>query len=456
MQIMRKFKQFFCIFAVLLFLSPALPVMSEEPAAPSLSEATAAVLYYLEEETVIVSKNADVQINAGSTAKIMAGLIACEVLEEHLSESVWITDEMLATAAGRIFDIPSGDRLSVEQLLYLALCGSYNDAYDVLACHISGSLSAFTDRMNRRADEIGLSSTRFTDASGIKDNAITTVHDLLKLAKTAYENELYMKITSTMRYSSPATLLMDAKKVSNRNALIYSQETTAYHNDKCLGMNAGYTSSAGSCVVTAATNGSETYLCVVMGAMQTNTADFGYVLVNRLINWVYKTYAKTPILAPETVICTLPVSIADTATEVTIHTLDALSCYLPVGIDAEKEITYSVRLLYTELEAPVEQDRMVGYVAVMYQGKTVGTLPLYTAETVERSSFIGSIKNAQSLMKSRVFVAGVSFFAIAFTAWMVTEAILLRRKRHKWDKYFSEKMNPAPHSMIDRNPSKRK
>ncbi|MBQ2734863.1 MAG: D-alanyl-D-alanine carboxypeptidase [Clostridia bacterium] len=457
MQSRHKLLQFFCFFMGLLLLLPTVPASAQEPEPPSLEEADAAYLSHLESGIVIASKNEAVQLAAGSTPKVMAGLLACEALADRLEESVVITSDMLLTVKDdRRFGIEKGDEYTIQQLLYIALCGSYNDAYDVLACVIAGSLKDYVLQMNDRAKKLGLTNTYFSDASGIDDNSTTTAEEMAAIAMAAYENELYIKITSTTRYQSPATLLTDVKTISNRNALIYSTQTTAYHNDKCRGMNAGNTPRAGSCVVTAATNGTDTYVCVVMGGEQADGKDFGYVLTNRLVNWVYNAYTHMEVLSPDTLICTLPVSVSDLTSEVEVRTKDTLTCYLPVGLTVGENLTFSVRLLYNTLEAPVEEGRMVGYVAVMYQGKTVGTLPIYTAQAAQRSSFISSLKSIQALFQNRAFCAGAIFFAVTLIAWIVTEYVLLKRRRHKWDKYFSMKMNPSPTAIPPkRRPQKR-
>lgn len=456
MQSKKRLLQFICFLMGLLLWLPAVPASAQEPLPPALEEADAAYLYHMESGAVLASKNETAQIAAGSTVKVMAGLLACEALADHLEESVFITPEMLEFTAGRRFHIEEGDEYTVKQLLYLALCGSYNDAYDVLACVIAGSLKDYVSQMNDRAKEWGLSSTYFSDASGVDDNSTTTAEEMATVAIAAYKNDLYMQITSTARYQSPATVLMSAKTVSNRNALIYSTETTAYHNDKCRGMSAGNTQRAGSCVVTAATNGTDSYVCVVMGGEQTDEKDFGYLLVNRLINWVYDAYTHMEVLTPDTLICTLPVSVSDLTAEVEVRTKDTLSCYLPTGVTVGEELTFSVRLFYSALEAPVQEGLMVGYVAVMYQGKTVGTLPIYTAQAAERSSFISSMKSIRALLQNRAFCAGAIFFVLTLTAWIVTEYVLLQRRRHKWDKYFSMKMNPSPTAIPkDRKPPRR-
>ncbi|MBR3894993.1 MAG: D-alanyl-D-alanine carboxypeptidase [Clostridia bacterium] len=420
----------FLSFPIVGAAAPALP--------PSTDEATAIYFSHLETDKTIVSKSADLQIPAGSTTKVLAGLILCEQLKDRQNEWVTVTSEMTKNSSGQCSPtINEGNTLAVKQLLYAAICASYNDCFDILAHVVAGSNEAFLDRMNIRAKELGAQNTLCKEVSGVNDHSTTTAADLAKIATAASKNELYMQIASTSRYS-----LDEFGMISNRNALIYSETTTQYYNPKCRGMSAGFTTLAGSCVVTTATNGKESYLCIVMGAENTDTANYGYVIANRLIDWVYRTYTYMDVITADTVLCTIPVTVSDTVSEIEVKTDTTLTSYLPAGLTVGKEITYSIRLSYTSLEAPVEEGFPVGYAAVLYNGELLGSVPLYTAEGAERSSFVGGLMHIQSLTKSRAVRAGVIFFALALIAWITTEYVIKIRKKHKWDKYFSEKMNP--------------
>ena len=162
------------------------------------------------------------------------------------------------------------------------------------------------------------------------------------------------------------------------------------------------------------------------------------------------------VITPDTVICTLPVTVSDLTAEVEIKTDCTLSCYLPAHVDPEKDIIYSICLTYPSLEAPVTAGTPVGYVAVMWNGKTLGTAPLYTAQDAERSSFVSSLKRIQSLTESRAFISGTIFFCLAFGGWMLVEYLIRRRKRHKWDKYFSTKITPLPQNSFSSNRKQKK
>ena len=208
-------------------------------------------------------------------------------------------------------------------------------------------------------------------------------------------------------------------------------------------MNVGSTASGGDCVVASATNGQESYLCIVLGCEESETVvhNQAYILSNNLINWVYRTYVYLDIITPDTVVCTSPVSVSDMTSQVEVKSNQTLSYYLPATATVGKEIQYSIRLTQTELEAPVKEGIFVGYVAVIYQDEIIGTVPLYTAGSAERSGFVSNLKIIQALTKNRPFLAGSIFFLVVLTAWIIIEAIAQRQRHRRWDKYFSNKID---------------
>lgn len=442
----RFFKQILALLLCLVsLLFLMLPASAAEPTAlPSMQEANAVYFYHIESDRVIASKNDAATLGAGSSIKIMSGLLACEMLTARRYETVTVTQQMVNGVWGHRLHLQAGDQLTVEQLLYAAVCGSYNDAFYVLAYTASGSLEGFVEQMNRRAREMGLENTYFTDPSGIDDSSVTTAQDIAKLALAAYQNPLYMQLCGTKKYTLPPNEANESRVIYNRNAMIASQTTNRYYNEKCIGMSAGSTNNGGHCVISLTQEKGETYLCVVLGARETEEGEYGYVIANRLSDWVYQTYSYTEILTPESVVCTIPVTVSDLLTEIKVSPKESLSVYLPAGVDPQKEIQYSIRLIYSELEAPVAAGLHVGYVAVIYQDRVVGTVPLYTAESAERSGFISSLKNIQSITKSRPILAGLIFFAVSLIAWITTETLVTRHRRHKWDRYFSQKMELPP------------
>ena len=159
------------------------------------------------------------------------------------------------------------------------------------------------------------------------------------------------------------------------------------------------------------------------------------------------------ILTPDTKICSLDVTVSDTASSVDVVVKDALYAYLPKGLELGKDVVYSIRLTETELEAPVIKDQFVGYVAVLYKGRVLGSAPLYTAGEASRSSIGNGLGAIRSWLENRAVIAGIIFFVVGTTAYIIVEYILQRRRHNRWDRYFSEKVE-LPDYM--RTPSRQK
>ncbi len=445
-----------CLLISLLLLLCALPFSSSaaDITPPSMEEATAVYLKHLESNLIVTSKSEKFVVGAGSTVKIMSGILLCEKLSDRLQESVIITEELYTEIPqnhGRSLKLAIGESVTVEQLLWAAVCGSYNDAYYVLAAIASGSVENFKADMNARAAAMGLSNTAFEDVTGIIDGSRTTAEEVAEIALVAYQNPYYMAICNTVSFEYTSS--NKYQTVYNNNKLVCQYQDQKYYNKKCIGMNAGSTTRDGNCVVTVAKQNDQTYVCIVMGGKEDNTTEFGYTIANRVVNWVFSSYTYMQILTPDTKICTLDVTVSDSASTVDVIVKDSLRAYLPKGLEIGKDIVYSIRLTETELEAPVENDQFVGYVAVLYEGRVLGTAPLYTAGEASRSSIGSGLGAIRSWLENRAVIAGIVFFVVGTTAYIIVEYILQRRRHNRWDRYFSNKVE-LPDYM--RTPSRKK
>lgn len=430
----------FCLLASVVF-----PICAENEIElfPDVSNASAVYLYHLESARCMGSKNESQSLPAGTSVRVLSGLIFCERLSAQLQNVVQITDGMIEGSRGYFnYRIKTGEFYTVEQLLYLSICAGYNDAFYTLAYMIGGNdVSVFVSQMNQRAVECGAVDTHITDPSGILDSSITTVADLFAIARVAIENPLYMEISSAALYYLPDA----SKPIYNRNALISkAQDSGKYYNGKCRGLTADR---SGGAVITLAENGNDRYLCIVLGGSEIENGSisekYGYILTNRMIRWGYDNYRYIEVLSPETVICTLPVKVSDLADEVEVRPLESMSFYLPADAVVGEDVRFNIRLTYESLEAPVQAGMHVGYVAVIYRGEILGTVPIYTADSAERSRFVGGLARIKALTENRAACAGLIFFAVSILAWILTEYWIKRARRHKWDRYFSEKIDTS-------------
>ncbi len=216
--------------------------------APEIS-ARAAVVAELETGRILYEKNAALPMKAASTVKILTGLLALENLDG--AEEVTVRAEWTGRE-GSSMHLRPGQRLTVEELLRGLLLVSGNDAAAALACTVSGSEEAFTELMNRRASELGMTGSVFTDASGLgSEGHQVTAADMAVLARAAMKNESFRRLVS-MKTAEAA-----GQTLRNHNKLLWRYEGA-------IGVKTGYTKAAGRTLVSCAEREGLTLLCVTL------------------------------------------------------------------------------------------------------------------------------------------------------------------------------------------------
>lgn len=128
-----------------------------------------------------------------SLTKIMTALL---VLEKGRLNDVITVSRSAAAETGTRLRLKTGDRMRVSYLLAATILQSANDACRSLAEYVGGTEEEFAGLMNRRAKELGMKNTKFTNACGHDNpNHYSTAHDLLILAETALKNRLFAELT---------------------------------------------------------------------------------------------------------------------------------------------------------------------------------------------------------------------------------------------------------------------
>lgn len=219
---------------------------------------------------ILYEKNAFEKMYPASTTKIMTAILALENRDlSHIAK----------VSYNAIFTVPIGyananlqldEELTIEQLLHVLLVPSANDAANVIAEDIGGSVESFVSMMNTKAVEIGCINTHFVNANGVHDeNHYSTAYDLAIMGKYAMKNEIFRKIVTTVRYTLPVTNKYDkADRIFlNTNNLINSKNSQFY--EYANGIKTGYTDAAKNCIVASSKKGDLELICVIMGADNT-------------------------------------------------------------------------------------------------------------------------------------------------------------------------------------------
>lgn len=242
---------------------------------------------------VLGAKNPNLRWAPASTTKIMTGLLAIEAVAAgtvSMSDMVTIQAGVAIEGGGQICLHPN-DRISLKDLLHLALLDSANDAATAVGTYISGSRAAFVALMNARAAQLGLSNTRYVDISGRDPEDIiagcsgnefgtpacahyTTARDLASLARVALDQPVFARIvrrtgwtTTTWRRINEPILGAESSvdlTVTTSNKLLRSSQAEYFPGS--YGVKTGTSDLAGSNLVSAAAIANEDVIAVVLGA----------------------------------------------------------------------------------------------------------------------------------------------------------------------------------------------
>lgn len=202
----------------------------------------AAISYDLTTDKLLFSKNINVHLPIASLTKIMTAIIVLENMK--LNDKIAISKEA-ATIGEDSMGLSEGEKLSVEELLYGLLLNSGNDAAEALAQGSGFTRSTFVHLMNKKAEDLGLTNTRFTNPSGLEGDGsqYSTVRDLLILTRYALERREFSKIVATYEYDIP-------QNSNHKSFTLYNETNLLTSYEGVRGVKTGYTDEAGMCLAT--------------------------------------------------------------------------------------------------------------------------------------------------------------------------------------------------------------
>ena len=246
------------VLCVLLVLT-SVPAKAEE----TLQLASqAAVLMDADTGVVLYEKNMNEQLYPASITKLMTALLAMEALEPEQVLTVSQTAVNAVPRTSSHIGLLAGERLTVDQALYAIGMESANDAANVLAEAVGGSLEAFAEKMNEKARELGALNTHFTNANGLPDSGhVTTAYDMALITAAALKQEGLANYFSTVNYTLSATNLSSARSFANKDRLLPGGQ---YYYDGVLLAKTGWTSSAQGTFAAAVRKGQTTLVTITL------------------------------------------------------------------------------------------------------------------------------------------------------------------------------------------------
>ena len=236
---------------------------------------------------VLLDQNSGQQRCVASLTKMMTALLLLESgknLDETITVPADLTEEFqkIRSQNGSTILLAAGEQIRRIDLLYALLVCSANDAASVIAWDVAGSIPAFVQQMNARAEQLGCTGTRFSCPHGLYDDGkVSTAQDMGKIAIACAQYEIYRQIADTLQYEIPATNLHAARSIRSTNKML-DPENSCYRA-YIHGMKTGFTTKAGRCYVTAAQQGDTIYGLVILGSDLKNI----YAEAAAILDWAF-------------------------------------------------------------------------------------------------------------------------------------------------------------------------
>lgn len=263
------------------------------PKGPSV-DADSAILMDLSTGLILYEKKSHKVQYPASITKIMTTLLAIE--NSSLGEIVTFShDAIFGIESGSShIGIDVGEKLTMEQCLYAIMLASANEVSWGVGEHISGTISDFSEMMTNRAKELGCLNTHFVNANGLHDDDhYTTAYDMALISRQAMQYSTFRKIISTKRYTIPPTNKHENENCFlNHHQMLNGYKYPKYEYEYCIGGKTGYTTKAGSTLVTFAKKDGVELVCVVMRANGAASPKNEYTDTTDLFNFGFENYKK--------------------------------------------------------------------------------------------------------------------------------------------------------------------
>jgi len=407
--------------------------------APELT-AGAALLMDAANDELLYEKNANKRMYPASLTKVMTALLVLEEVDAgrlSLDQIVTASNTFTAglTANGSTQDIKPGEQMTLRDLLYCLLVASANEAANILAETVDGTVPTFVERMNRRAQELGCADTHFANPHGLhNDDHYITAHDIYLIARAAMEHDTFRQIVATRSYEIPATNMHKSRLFYSTNALLvtwYYRESYIY--DKAIGIKTGTTDEGGYCLLSAAQDGEDYLISVVLNAPILTKEGGGsdrrqFTESRELFKWGFSNFVRRQIVDTDTPLAQVNVTLSKTD-HVLVRPANQLERTLPRDLKVE-DIQQEITLDAESVQAPVEAGQALGKLVLSYEGQELGSVDLVAVSAAERSELLYRLDQIGSFFQFGGVKLVFGVLVLALAVLILRKTVLRPRSRY--------------------------
>jgi D-alanyl-D-alanine carboxypeptidase (penicillin-binding protein 5/6) len=355
--------------------------------APFAVAGSAAELVAMRSGVVLYSFNENVRTQPASLAKMMTFYLTLEALrqgritldtEMPVSEAAWRLS--LNDSVSRMF-LQVGQKVRVRDLLYGLMVSSGNDAAVVLSEYLAGSGTAFAVEMNKKAAQLGMNDTHFTNPDGLPTpDEYTTAADMVKLGRALLET-----FPEALTYTSAKDFTFNTTGPQNRPVTIRQRNfnTLLFYDSRVNGIKTGHVDQAGYHLVASAHTDDLELISAVFG---TSSMEKRRVETDKLLEWAFQTFVTVKPDWHKAMPSKLRVYEGDLY-EVPISPAGG-NAYFTVVRGKETRVKLTADIPNKWLVAPIPKGTQVGQLTVMMGDKPESSVPIVTEAEVKQGGLI--------------------------------------------------------------------
>lgn len=337
----------------------------------------AVILAEAETGTVIFEKSADERREVASITKLMTALLVFEALEDNdiaLTDQVTVSQRAAAMEGSQAL-LDADTDYKLEDLLRTMIMASANDSAVALAEFLAGTEENFVQRMNERAQALGMDDTHYVNCTGYpQEGQYTTARDVMTLSCEVSRHPAYHTYASvwvdTLVHPSGRTT-----DLTNTNRLVRFYEG-------CDGFKTGSTDAAKYCVSATAEKNGMRLIAVVLGCENSQTR---FNEARSMLEYGFATYQRTTIARKGDALGEQLKVNRGSAESVDLLLGSGLSMLLRNGQASQLKMEL---VIPESIDAPVEAGQVVGFVRVLLGETVVAKLNVVAASAVPLPGFI--------------------------------------------------------------------
>lgn len=328
---------------------------------------------------VLYEKNSTTHLPIASMVKMMAILIALEEYDEgnvSLDTMISTTENASGMGGSQVFIDPYVE-YSFEDLLKSVIMASANDASVALAEYFNGNEKSFTNRMNKRAKELGMNDTNYANCTGLPaPEQYSCAKDCALLMREVLKHDLYHN------YS---TIWMDELvHPSGRKTELVNTNKLIRYFEGCDSGKTGSTNEAGCCLTASAKRGDMRLISVIIGAENSKTR---FNESSLLLNYGFANFENRFLVDMTNPISNLPVS-KGKIENCDVFASENYVAIVKKGDNLEYETTIN---LPNNLKAPLKVGDKVGTIKVTKDGTVIKEIDLIVKSDIKHSSYFDTI-----------------------------------------------------------------